>query len=425
MPKYFIKTYGCQMNKGDSVRLASILEDLGYKEAKSREEADILFVNTCVVRQNAEDKASGYIKSAKNLKKMDEDVIIGVCGCIVTDPNRNVRKDFPHVDIFIPPGSPEMVLEYLKPIKKTETIKKSGKKRKGEEGITKYVTIMEGCDNFCSYCIVPYVRGREKSRLISEILEEIKGIDTKKYKEIFLLGQNVNSYEYGLAKLLREIEKTIDPVKFPIERIRFMTSHPKDMTDEIIDSVLDLPHVCEFFHLPIQHGDDEILKKMNRPYTLKEYKALVDKIRTKMPDAAITSDVIVGFPGETEKEFENTCNIIREIGFDASNTLAYSVRRGTAASKLEDDVSEATKQRRLQEVMKIVNEVAEEKNKKLVGKTLEVLVELQDKKDKKFMGRTRTNKIVKFPHNDKKIIGKLVNVKITSAKAWVLRGSIV
>lgn len=404
------------MNKGDSDRLSGILGSAGYSEADSPERSDILLVNTCVVRKNAEDKAAWYIQSLKGAKKKNPNLIIGVCGCIVTSPSIDIKKDFPHVDIFIPPGHPEMLAEFLN----LESGKQKAENRK-QDGITAWIPIMEGCDNFCSYCIVPYTRGREKSRPVKEILDEINKLDFDQVKEIYLLGQNVNSYKYGLANLLAQIDTTlsIEDGEGGDVRIRFMTSHPKDMSDEIINAVAELPHVCEYFHLPIQHGDDEILKKMNRPYTIDEYRKIADKIRRKLPGAAITSDIIVGFSGETEDQFQNSINMIREIGFDAVNTAAYSVREGTAAAKFPDDVPDEVKQRRLQKIMEVVDAVVLANNEKLIGTIQEILVEKFDR------GRTRTNKIVKFNSLEKNLIGKLVDVRIKSAKSWILEGDII
>ncbi len=412
MPRYFIKTYGCQMNIADSERLAGVLESAGYQEAKAQTEADILLVNCCVVRQGAEDKAAWYITSAKGLKKEKPNMVIGVCGCIVTEPGRDLPKDFPHVDIFIAPNQPERLIEFLKLSAPSSHI---ASRSSHATGITKYITIMHGCDNFCSYCVVPYVRGREHSRPVEEILDEIKQTDFNQYKEIFLLGQNVNSYKYGLDKLLRALHLSIPPSS---HRIRFMTSHPRDMSDDIINAVADLPHVCEYFHLPVQHGDDDMLKQMNRGYNLDYYRKLVAKIRAKMPGAAITSDVIIGYPGETEQQFANTLKIIREISFDACNTAAYSTRPGTAAAKFADDVPDQVKQQRLQQAMLVVDEVTQNNNNKLLGTVQEVLV------DKKGTGRTRTNKIVKFNAPKRDLLGQLVNVKIATAKSWLLQARI-
>ncbi len=420
---YYIKTYGCQMNLADSENLAGVLAAAGYEEADSPEDADILLVNTCVVRQSAEDKAAWYIMSAKGLKAEKPHLKIGVCGCITTEPDRDLPKQFPHVDIFIAPNQPERLVEFLRLSGEEPRRSASGSERKRAEGTTAWITIMHGCDNFCSYCVVPHVRGRETSRQPREIIEEIKAVDLTRHPEIFLLGQNVNSYRYGLAQLLKEVERALESRASNVERrIRFMTSHPKDMSDEIIDAVRDLPHVCEFFHLPLQHGDDEMLKSMNRGYNTEYYLKLVDRIRAKIPGAAITSDVIVGYPGETDAQFQNTLKMIEKVGFDTSNTLAYSTRPGTAASKLKDDVPDKVKQARLQEAMRVVGRVAERKNKELEGREVEILVDFIGKKS--CSGRTRTNKIVKFAPSRNNLLGKLVNVTIKSSKSWVLEGEL-
>jgi tRNA-2-methylthio-N6-dimethylallyladenosine synthase len=393
----------------------------------------MILVNTCVVRKHAEDRAAGYISSLKGLKSKKPSLKIAVCGCLVTEPGVNAASLFPHVDLFIPPNKPEVLAEYLGILLSFDICHLSLSKH--GSAITRYVSITHGCDNFCSYCVVPYVRGREYSRPIDEILEEIEQIDLDKHPEIFLLGQNVNSYKYGLAKLLREIEKemvespstslgasselkVVSSKKKVAARVRFMTSHPKDMSDDIINAVAELPHVCEYFHLPVQHGDDEILKSMNRGYTAADYLKLVDKIRKKIPNAAVTSDVIVGYPGETDQQFRHTLYIIEQAGFDACNTAAYSVRPATAASRLADDVPDRVKQERLQEAMRLVEWVARKRNEKLIGTEQEILVESRGR------GRTRGNKIVKFAADKSDLRGQLANVRITSAKSWILEGEL-
>lgn len=420
------------MNVADSEELAGVFEANGYKEADSPEKADFVLVNTCVVRQNPEDKAVWYIKTLKGFKKKNKNMQIGVCGCLVAEPDRDVKKMFPHVDLFIGPHEPEKLAYFLSSNKsaplhemeratlQTRALKKTGEvgeAGKARGGLTAWITIMHGCDNFCSYCIVPYVRGREKSRTPEQILEEIKIIDTNRFKEIYLLGQNVNSYKYGFADLLKKVDEL-----GLVSRIRFMTNHPKDMTDNIIEAVATLPHVCEFIHLPIQHGDDEILKIMNRKYTYADYKKLTDKIKAKIPGVAITSDIIIGYPGETEAQFQNSIKAIEEIGFDAVNTTCYSPRPSTQSAKLKDDVPQNVKAKRLQEIMRVVNKVVLINNKKLVGTTQEVLVDSKHKNQ--WNGRTRGNKIAKFISNEQDLIGKLVNIKIKSAKSWLLEGSL-
>ncbi len=396
------------MNLADSERLAGVLESAGYSQSGSEDQADIILVNACVVRQTAEDRAAGYVSSIKGLKQKNPNLKIGLCGCFVSEPDRDVKKQFSHVDFFIPPHSPEKLAEFLRT--------QSTEHRARNTGRTAWITIMHGCDNFCSYCIVPYVRGREYSRPIEEILSEVDKIDFSQYKEIFLLGQNVNSYKYGLANLLRKIDIRITHYALRVP-IKFMTSHPRDMSDDIINAVRDLPHVCEYFHLPLQHGADRILKSMNRGYTADDYRKLIDRIRSKIPNASITSDVIVGYPGETDEDFHLTLYNIEQNGFDACNTAAYSVRPATAASKLPDDIPQKVKQARLQEAMKVVENVARKQNEKIIGSTQEILV------DSVGTGRTRTNKIVKFSSDkNNNLAGKFVKVKINSAKSWVLKG---
>ncbi|MFH1826753.1 MAG: tRNA (N6-isopentenyl adenosine(37)-C2)-methylthiotransferase MiaB [bacterium] len=365
------------MNLADSERLAGVLETAGYTEAKDHWDVDILVVNTCVVRQSAEDRAAWFVTSAKGQKEDNPNMKIVVCGCFVSEPGRDVRKQFPHVDLFLGPNEPEKLEAFLVEEDRTPSSHRSlryGLSAYSEtDGVsrrplaasrqskrTAWVTIMQGCDNFCSYCVVPYVRGREKSRTIDDIMAEIKAIDLSQFEEIYLLGQNVNSYAYGLANLLREINKIVQQqlvISHSSLDIKFMTNHPKDMSDEIIDTVAELPHVAKSFHLPIQHGDDEILKSMNRGYTVEQYKKIVAKIRAKVPDAKISCDVIVGYPGETEEQFENTLKIIREVKYSEVRMAAYSPRPNTAAAALPNQLSDEVKKARLQRLIELVREV--------------------------------------------------------------------
>jgi len=428
MPRYYIKTYGCQMNVNDSEVLAGMLESMGYSEAENPEDADVILVNTCTVRQRAEDKAYTFIYDLRKLKVENSELIVGICGCLPQQEKEGLFKKFPFVDFVLGPASIHelgslivnhkskigMLIETCNP--ETRNLPQARK-----PSTTAYISITYGCDNYCSFCIVPYVRGREVSRSKEDILREINGLDKSLFKEVVLLGQNVNSYKNGLAGLLRAVSD-LEPRRSvagsidQIERIRFLTSHPRDMTDDIIQAVRELPKVCEYFHLPLQSGDDEILKKMNRGYTIHYYICLVDRIRKAIPEAAITSDVVVGFPGETDKKFKNTLKAIENLELDSVNTAAYSDRRFTAASKMADKIPDDVKSERLQEVMRVVEDVAFRKNQNLVGKTVEILV------DSPGTGRTRTNKIVKFDGGPSQI-GKLVNVKIKSAKSWVLQAS--
>jgi tRNA-2-methylthio-N6-dimethylallyladenosine synthase len=381
MPSYYIKTYGCQMNVADSEKLRDVVRGMGYEEAAEAEQADLILINTCVVRQHAEDKAAWYITSAKGLKKTNPNLKIGICGCLVTEPGRDLKKQFPHVDFFIPPNSPGELAKQLKssPLSSPPTAENSfpspssmervpGSPPGGRAGV-RMVTIMTGCDNYCSYCVVPYVRGRETSRPMGEVLAEVKSLLEQGVTDITLLGQNVNSYKFGLADLLRSIKEYYplplgEGGEFPGQRVRavtvrFMTSHPKDMSDAIIEAVAELPYVAQDFHLPLQSGDNEILKKMNRGYTVEYFKERVGKIRSLTPKARISSDIIVGFPGESDSQFENSLRVIRDINFTQVNMFAYSGRPGTAAAKLPGQVPEEIKQARLQKLIEVNRNILE------------------------------------------------------------------
>jgi len=347
--RYFIKTYGCAMNVSDAAKLAAVLRSAGYSEADSEQQADMILVVTCVVRQHAEDRAAGYITSLKGLKEKNPNIIIGVCGCIVTEPGRDVKKQFPHVDLFIPPNSPEKLKDLLQP---SPPISPSPRGRGG------LVTIAHGCDNYCSYCVVPYVRGREFSRPLDEVLAEIKGLIEQGVTDITLLGQNVNSYKPGLANLLMKIKQLV--IRNSSFVIRFLTSHPRDMSDEIIEAVAELPFVAKEFLLPLQSGDNEILKRMNRGYTLEHFLGRVEKIRALMPQARITSDILVGFPGETEQQFQNTLKAVKQIKFDEVHMFAYSSRPMTAAAKLSDQLPDEVKQERLQRLISVVRGIVKD-----------------------------------------------------------------
>ncbi len=414
------------MNKNDSEIVCGLLEAKGAEQTSDINSANIIIANTCSVRDTAERKAKGFINDLGKLKKRKNQIIIGVIGCMAERMGEDIFKKYNFVDFVLGPNKEaeiEKVISFFED--------KSGNYQKilclgdsphfknsfvakRQPSVNAWITIMEGCDNFCSYCIVPYLRGREKSRPIDEIIKEIDMLDKDIFKEITLLGQNVNSYKYGLSNLFIEAAK-IEGIK----RIRFMTSHPKDISDEIIHSVKTIDKVCEFFHLPMQSGDDEILKAMNRGYDSSYYKDLVKKIRDKIPSAAIGSDFIVGFPGETEKQFENTLKAIEEIEFDSANTFAYNTRPGTKAANLPNQLPRDLISRRLQQLIEVVEKVTMKKNSKLVGSVQEVLVEDNG------IGRTRTNKIVKFKDEAAKYKrGDIVFVKVESAKSWVLQGKL-
>ncbi|MFA4844160.1 MAG: tRNA (N6-isopentenyl adenosine(37)-C2)-methylthiotransferase MiaB [Candidatus Margulisiibacteriota bacterium] len=355
MRRYFIKTYGCQMNVADSAKLAAVLEAAGYLPAPNSELADLMLINTCVVRQNAEDRAAWFVTSMKGLKELNPNLRIGLCGCIVTEPGRDVKKQFPHVDFFIPPNSPETLKRFLEPSPplSPSPIGRGGGLVDRQQGVravtTSFVSIMTGCDNYCSYCVVPYVRGRETSRPMDEVLAEIKGLLDQGATDITLLGQNVNSYKFGLAGLLREIHSFV--ISHSSLVIRFLTSHPRDLNDELIQTVAGLPYVVKDFVLPLQSGDDEILARMNRGYTFDYYLGRINKIRELIPTARISSDLIVGFPGETEEQFQSTLKALELCRFNDVHSFAYSERPLVAAAKLPGQLPEEVKQARLQRLI--------------------------------------------------------------------------
>ncbi len=444
------------MNVNDSEMMAGLLSEAGYVQADSPGSADVILINTCCVRQRAEDKAIGYALGLVAPKMRKPGRVIGIIGCIAEKDKNEIFKKLPFVDLVVGPGQEARVVQLI------EEVKSGGEKAavvgdncgeypsrsaKRKPSVQAYVTIMFGCDNFCSYCIVPYVRGRERSRPAKDIIGEIEELDKSIYKEIVLLGQNVNNYRdatigtrrdelcssnvesgvylreqlptasgtYGLAELLRDVHK-IDGV----ERIRFLTSHPRDMSDDIIDAVSDLPKVCEYFHIPLQSGDDEILKRMNRGYTSGQFRELVRRIRLKIPEAAITSDAIAGFPGETDEQFKHTLDLISELELDLVNTFSYSTRPGTPAAKMDGQIDEKAKKERLQALMKVVEGTALRKNQGLMGTIQEVLIDSSSKDG--LTGRTRGNKIVQVDGADG-AVGKLLKVKITGASAWGLKAS--
>ncbi|MFH1389298.1 MAG: MiaB/RimO family radical SAM methylthiotransferase [Candidatus Margulisiibacteriota bacterium] len=371
MKRYFIKTYGCQMNVADSAKLADVLREYGYREVGSEEEADLILVNTCVVRQGAEDRAAWHVTSLKGVKKPG--VLIGLCGCMVTEPGRDVKKDFPHVDFFIPPHNTEK----LRKILATHSPKRPSTALAGEGGPSPqamvsevFITIMTGCNNYCSYCVVPYVRGPETSRPMDEVLAEVEQAIKAGAQNITLLGQNVNAYKYGLAMLLNKIGRLFPLASGQRERgiggegcIRFLTSHPKDMSDEIIEAVATLTYVDKEVIMPLQSGDDRVLKAMNRGYDLDYYRGRVSRLRSLVPGIRIISDLIVGFPGETEAEFERTLRAVEEFKFTVVNMFAYSGRPETAASRLPGQLPEEVIKARLQRLIATVRGVIKKLSK--------------------------------------------------------------
>jgi tRNA-2-methylthio-N6-dimethylallyladenosine synthase len=405
------------MNKADSARLAESLEELGYEAVPDTGKADLIILNSCVVRQSAENRVVSRLDSLKPLKKSNPDTILALAGCMVDSDTTALKHRFPHVDLFLKPGEFDELVELAR-----ERILESAKQvSRSHTSPTAFVTIIEGCNNFCSYCIVPYRRGRERSHPIAEIRQQVETLVKRDVKEVILLGQNVNSYGHDLPDKpdLADLLKELNPIE-GLERIRFLTSHPKDMSQKLIDAVASLYKVCEHISLPVQAGDNEILRAMGRGYTAEYFKELVQRIRRTIPGVALATDVIVGFPGETEEQFQKTLELLSELKFDTVHVAAYSTRTGTlAARKFKDDIPSSEKKRRLQEVEKLQESIASEINAKLLGQTVQVLVE--GKKKYKWYGRTRTDKLVFFEGN-KDYLGELVNIEIKKTSPWSLQG---
>ncbi|WP_243111332.1 tRNA (N6-isopentenyl adenosine(37)-C2)-methylthiotransferase MiaB [Acutalibacter sp. 1XD8-33] len=436
-PLAFVRTYGCQQNVADGEKIKGILGELGFGFAGSAEEADLILFNTCAVREHAEDRVFGNVGALKSLKRRKPGVIIGVCGCMTEQRPvaERLGKTFPFIDLIF--GThvlhrlPEMLHQVLAnsqrvlllgqeetTIREDIPIRRDGRSRA-------WVTAMYGCDNFCSYCIVPYVRGREKSRRPEEIYRECQGLVEAGYKEITLLGQNVNSYGKGLeepvnfAELLRRLDGL--PGDF---RLRFMTSHPKDASQELFDVMAESRHIPHHIHLPFQSGNDRVLQEMNRRYTREKYLALIRCAREAMPDVSFTSDVIVGFPGETYEEFQDTFSLIREVEFVNLFTFIYSPRPGTRAAEMPDPISHEEKTRWFAELLKVQEEVAGKIGQRLVGSRQRVLVEDRDGKTGLLSGRTASSLTVMFPGEDG-LIGEFAAVEVTEARGVSLRGRLV
>ncbi len=434
---YHTITYGCQMNENDTERLAGQLKALGYAETDRPDGADVILVNTCCVRESAEKKIHGKIGELKRLKASNPNLIIGVTGCMAQKDRDKLFKRAPHVDLVLGTHNLHQLGEIITDIGRSRgrvlavwdqaerlapgvpTIRKNK--------ISAWLPIMYGCNNFCTYCIVPYVRGRERSRPLDEVVGEAADLASQGFRELTLLGQNVNSYgkdEQGHADFA-DLLAAVDRVE-GIARIRYMTSHPRDMNTKVIDTIRRSRHICEHFHLPIQAGSDAVLRAMNRGYTAAVYRSLVAEIRDAIPGASLTTDIIVGFPGETDEMFADTLDLVEEIRFDAAYTFLYSQRSGTPAADLPGQIPLAVKKERLQRLMSLQNEASLAINRELVGTETEVLVEGESKNDaNKMMGRTRTNKIVIWDRHGSERTGDLATVKIDAAQTWVLKGTLV
>ena len=439
--KYVILTMGCQLNENDSEKIAGMLENMGYEKTEKLEDADFIAFNTCCVRENAEDRLFGKLGEVKKYKESRGTIIaIGVCMMQEKHIVEKLKQSYPFFDIVFGTHTlhklPEDIYNSLISRKRIEDILDidgeviEGLPIKRDDSIKASVLIMNGCNNFCTYCIVPYVRGRERSRKAEDIISEIQQLANEGYKEITLLGQNVNSYmrverENGedvgeinsFAKLLLEINKIEG-----IERIRFVSPHPKDFTDDVIQAIKNCEKVCKIIHLPLQSGSSKILKQMNRKYTKEQYLKLVEKMKKEIPNIVFSTDIIVGFPGETEEDFEDTLDVVEKVCFEQVYMFIYSRRVGTPADKMENQVPEEIKHERFDRLKKLVERQIEQNNKKYVGTVQKVLVEGNSKTNKNLLtGRTETNKVVNFEGKDE-LIGKVTDVKIESEHMWYLKG---
>ena len=441
--KYYILTMGCQLNENDSEKLCGMVEEMGYNPTEDYKEADLVLFNTCCVRENAEDKLFGKLGELKRIKEK-RGTIIAIGGCMMQEKHitEKIHESYPYTDIIFGTHTlhkfPEDLYKTLETRKKLEDVIDidgevfEGLPIKRTSNIKASVTIMYGCNNFCSYCIVPYVRGRERSRHPKDILEEVQSLAKEGYKEITLLGQNVNSYlrseewkekgiEYNginsFATLLRAVNKIEG-----IERIRFVSPHPKDFTDDVIEAIADCEKICKLIHLPLQSGSTNVLKVMNRKYTKEQYLELVEKMKNKIPNLTLSTDIIVGFPGETEEEFEDTLDVVRKVCFEQVYMFIYSRRVGTPGDRMENQIPEEIKHKRFNRLKELVESQIEQNNQKYVGTMQKVLVEGPSKNNPELLtGRTDSNKVVIFK-GEKELINKVIDLKIVSEHMWYLRG---
>ena len=437
VPLAYVRTYGCQQNVADSERIKGMLAKAGYSFTDTPDDADFILFNTCAVREHAEDRVFGNVGALKNLKRRHPSVLIALCGCMMEQEHvaKRIRDSFPFVGLVFGTHClhefPELLYKCL--VDGSRVFVRDNDDKLVHEGIPVsrdgrfkgWLPIMYGCDNFCTYCIVPYVRGRERSRRPEVIIDEAREMINQGYKDITLLGQNVNSYGKGLeprptfAGLIREID-SIEGDYW----LRFMTSHPKDCTRELIDTIADSKHISLHLHLPFQSGSDRILKAMNRHYTREKYLDIVNYAKERIPDVSLTSDVIVGFPGETYEDFQQTLSLIREVGFTSLFTFIYSPRKGTPAAEMDDPISDEEKGRWFRELLDVQEEIAAKRCSSMVGRVERVLVEEKAKEDGRLCGRTSGNIIVEFSGGDD-LIGSFCDVEITEARNWILKGTLV
>lgn len=433
MKKYYIFTYGCQMNISDSERLANQIEQLGYVLTDNHKEADLILLNTCCVREAAEMKIYGKIGELSHLKRENKDLIIAVTGCMAQKNKKELFRRAPHIDIVLGTHNIQHINEMIENVQRTRKhqivteldnslFQELPAKHMGK--FYAWVPIMNGCNKFCTYCIVPHVRGREVSRPIEKIVEEVRELGQNGIKEITLLGQNVNSYGLDF-KDGTHFGNLVDALNnIPgIERIRYMTSHPQDMNKEMIDALARSNNIVTHLHLPIQSGSDRILKKMNRHYTVEKYKDLINYCREKMPDLVLTTDIIVGFPGETDEDFELTKKLLQDIKFDMAYTFIFSKRSGTPAATFENQIPEEIKSARLQDLMDVQNDISLELNQKYKDTDVEIIIEGPSKNNEEvWFGRTSGNKMVLFPKTNNCEIGKTTMVHVDKAQTWILKG---
>ena len=432
---FHITTFGCQMNEHDSEVIDGLLTERGFSSVKERKDASIVIINTCSVRDNADKRFFGTLGQLKKRKESDPSFIVCVCGCMMQQQRvvDTIKAKYPWVDVIFGTNSIHHIPELIEKvaIEKEKVVDIIENTEEIVEGLPAkrlfdhkaLVNIMFGCNNFCTYCIVPYTRGREKSRAPEAIVDEVKGLVADGVKEIMLLGQNVNSYD-GNGTSFAELLKMLNDVD-GLERIRFMTSNPKDLSDELIEAFAVCDKLCRNLHLPIQSGSNRVLKRMNRKYTREDYLKLIDKLRKTVPDITLSTDIIVGFPGETNEDFEETLSIVKEVEYDSAFTFIYSIRKGTPAEKFEDQIEESEKHRRFDLLVNAVNEISEKKNKAYQDRVEKVLVDGVSKNDKSTLtGRTDGFKLVNFA-GKKELIGSIVDVKITDAKTFSLFGEVI
>jgi tRNA-2-methylthio-N6-dimethylallyladenosine synthase len=430
--KYFLRTYGCQMNVHDSEEIVAIVENLGFTSVDTLEDADLVILNTCAIRENAHDKVFGYLGRLKHLKRENPDLLIAIGGCMPQQSSvaEEIQKKHPYVDIVFGTHNIGDLGRMIKDAKKSQEIEVYSIEGnvienvlyKRDSSITAWVNIMYGCDKFCTYCIVPYTRGKQRSRKMEQILKEVQDLKNQGYQEVTLLGQNVNAYGKDLeepvsfATLLQEV------ADIGIPRVRFVTSHPWDFTEEMIDVISKYDNVMPYIHLPLQSGSSRILKLMGRRYTKEEYLELFRKMKSRIPGVAITTDIIVGFPGETEEDFESTLDVVRACEYDGAYTFIFSPREGTPASKMKDDTPMSEKEERLHRLNELINSYSNQKNQEYVGKVVSVLiVGVSEKDSNKVYGYTETMKLVNVVAS-KDMIGKIIPVLITDAKSFSLDG---